>query len=396
MEKFIRDNVHGEIYFEDKLFTELIDTNEFQRLRRIIQLGGGQFVFPSANHTRFSHCIGVYHVICKFLENDAINEHINEKDKKVLKVAGLLHDIGHGAFSHTFELISTRSHEEYTVDIIKGNSQINKVLINNGVDPDEVVSVIEGKHQNKVVNSLVSSQLDADRLDYLQRDSKGAGVNYSKPDIDWIIRNAKIHDNKLVFSNKTLNAIENFLLGRYHMFKQVYEHKISTAFDNTFKMWFKRFKYLYLNNYRFKHSKPVNLFEEIFHEKPMPLEKYVYLDDYTMFELFKLLKEENDEILSDLSNRLQNRKFLKASSDITEEEFNNMKSNFKGDVNYYFDIITVKDIFIYKDSSEKKDENIYILKDNNLSNLKDLSEIINTDWKNNIKKIYIFPKYNVE
>ncbi|WP_338985021.1 HD domain-containing protein [Spiroplasma endosymbiont of Diplazon laetatorius] len=391
MEKFIRDNVHGEIYIEDKIFTDLIDTNEFQRLRRIIQLGGGQFVFPSANHTRFSHCIGVYHVICKFLENEQINQHISDKDKRVLKIAGLLHDIGHGPFSHTFELVSTRHHEEYTVDLIKGNTEINKVLLEHGVDPEEVVSVIEGRHKNKVVNSLVSSQLDADRLDYLQRDSIGAGVNYSKPDIDWIIRNAKIHDDKIVFASKTMNAIENFLLGRYHMFKQVYEHKISTAFDNTFKMWFKRFKDLYLSGYDFKNKDTAELFKEVFEEKAMPLDKYIYLDDYSMFDIFKLLKDEEDEILKDLSNRLLNRKFLKVSSELTQEGFEKMKSNFKGQSEYYFDSITIKDIFIYKDQNGKKDETIYILKNDKLSNLKDISEILNIDWKNNVKKVYIFP-----
>ncbi|AUM63032.1 HD domain-containing protein [Spiroplasma monobiae] len=396
MEKFIRDNVHGEVYIEDSVFTDLIDTDEFQRLRRIIQLGGGQFVFPSANHTRFSHCIGVYHVICKFLENSEIDKHISEKDKKVLKISGLLHDIGHGPFSHTFELVTTRHHEDYTVDLIKGNTQINKVLLKHNIDPEEVISVIEGRHDNQIVNSLVSSQLDADRLDYLQRDSIGAGVNYSKPDIDWIIRNAKVVEGKIVFASKTMNAIENFLLGRYHMFRQVYEHKISTAFDNTFKMWFKRFKDLYNEGYNFKNIESVDLFKEVFENKPMPLVKYIYLDDYSMFNLFKILKTEDDEILKDLSDRLLNRKFLKVSYDMEEKEFEKMKSEFKGNTSYYFDEVTIKDIFIYKDVNGKKDETIYILKNNKLNNLKDLSEILNIDWKNNIKKVYIFPKYNVE
>ncbi len=396
MEKFIRDNVHGEIYFEDKVFSELIDTDEFQRLRRIIQLGGGQFVFPSANHTRFSHCIGVYHVICKFLENEIINKNISAKDKKILKIAGLLHDVGHGPFSHTFELISAVSHEQYTVEIIRGNTQINKVLINNGINPKEVVSVIEGKHKNKIVNFLVSSQLDADRLDYLLRDSKGAGVNYSKPDIDWIIRNARIYEGQIVFTNKAINAIENFLLGRYHMFKQVYEHKISIAFDNTFKMWFKRLKDLYIDKYQFRASKTIEIFKEVFENKIMPLEKYTNLDDYTMFEIFKVLRDEDDIILKDLSNRLINRKLLKVSSDLSPETIEKMKTEFQGDSKYYFDIATIRDISIYKRSSEKKDENIYILNKDKLTNIKDLSEIINVDWNNKIKKIYIFPMYNVE
>ncbi|ALD66891.1 HD domain-containing protein [Spiroplasma cantharicola] len=396
MEKFIRDNVHGEIYLDDKVFSELIDTDEFQRLRRIIQLGGGQFVFPSANHTRFSHCIGVYHVICKFLENEIINKGISSKDKKVVKIAGLLHDIGHGPFSHTFELISTVHHEQYTVEIIRGNTQINKVLINNGIDPQEVVSVIEGKHKNKIVNSLVSSQLDADRLDYLLRDSKGAGVSYSKPDIDWIIRNARIHQKQLVFTNKAINAIENFLLGRYHMFKQVYEHKISIAFDNTFKMWFKRLKDLYISKYKFKALKVIEIFKEVFENKIMPLEKYTNLDDYTMFEIFKIIRDEDDPIVKDLSNRLINRKFLKVSSDISLETIEKMKLDFKGNHTYYFDVATIRNNSIYNQNSEKKEENIYILNNDELSNLKDLSEIINVDWNNNIKKIYIFPMYNVE
>ncbi|AGR41654.1 HD domain-containing protein [Spiroplasma taiwanense] len=397
MEKIIRDNVHGEIVIEDKIFLDLINSPEFQRLRRIIQLGGGQFVFPGANHTRFSHCIGVYHIISKFLNNVSFSSQLSEHEKRIVKIAGLLHDLGHGPFSHTFESISNQKHENYTLDIILGDTNINKILKKYTIDPNEIVLIIDGKHTNQILNLLVSSQLDADRLDYLLRDGVNIGVSYSKIDLNWIIRNARIFNNKIVFLEKTVNAIEHYLLGRFHMFVQVYEHKVSVAFDQTFKMWFLRLKDLYKDGYKFKNEYYLIFLKDLMDEKILSLENYLRLDDYTMFEIIKNTKEEDDFILSDLSNRLITRKFLSAKIDIGEEEFNFKKNNFKYDFRYYFNIIKTKNIFIYREEKSAKDENIYILRsDNELIKLSEISKILNINMENINKNIYIFPKYNVE
>ncbi|MBY7703816.1 HD domain-containing protein [Vibrio harveyi] len=182
-EKVIRDNVHGDIYFDHPIYIEIINSSEMQRLRRILQLAGSQFAYPSATHTRFSHCIGVYHVLKQFLKNNDFKM-IDEKDQMLVKLAGLLHDVGHAAFSHTFERITNKSHESYTTEIIKNvDGNINKILKKYDIDPDDIVAIIEGTYKNNIINLLVSSQIDADRFDYLIRDSYNCGVDYATLDV---------------------------------------------------------------------------------------------------------------------------------------------------------------------------------------------------------------------
>ncbi|AHI53378.1 HD domain-containing protein [Spiroplasma culicicola] len=397
MDKFIRDNVHGDIHIKDSVIKELIDTKEFQRLRRIIQLGGGQFVFPGANHTRFSHCIGVYCVINKFLANEKISNAISEKEALVVQIAGLLHDIGHGPFSHTFESISSQAHEQYTIDIIIGNTQINQVLKSHNIDPQEVASIIEGKHKNNILNLLVSSQLDADRLDYLLRDSINTGVDYANLDIEWIIRNASIFENKMVFKIKTLNALEHYLLGRYYMFKQIYNHKVSQAFDITFTNWFTRLKDLYWSGFKFKNQFMIDTLIDLIEEKTCDLNKYNRLDDYTMIEFIKSSIDEQDDILAKLSQMLINRKFLKISSELSNEQFEKLKENYSiEEQKYYFTIIKNEKFNIYKSNDAKKDEKIYLLKNEQLFEITQISEILEISPKNIEKNVFVFINDNVK
>ncbi|QEH62387.1 HD superfamily phosphohydrolase [Spiroplasma chinense] len=397
MDKYIRDNVHGDIHLKDKVAIELIDTKEFQRLRRIIQLGGGQFVFPGANHTRFSHCVGVYHVVSKFLANEKISKNISEKDQLLVRIAGLLHDVGHGPFSHTFESVSSQAHEKYTVDIIVGNTEINQVLKKHSIDPQEVASIIESKHPNKLVNQLVSSQLDADRLDYLVRDSLNTGVNYSNLDIDWIIRNADSVDDKMVFKAKTLNALEHYLLGRYYMFKQIYNHKVSVGFDRTFTSWFRRAKDLYNEGYVFKNIFMAETLKEIFEEKVCSLENYNKLDDYTMIEFIKTCMYEDDEILKTLSEMIINRKFLKVKHLNSEQEFEDLKKNYAKETHkYFFSTINDERFKIYKKNNGGKDEKILLQQGDKLREITEISEIIRISPENNEKNLYVFINNNVK
>ncbi|ARU90867.1 HD superfamily phosphohydrolase [Spiroplasma clarkii] len=320
IDKYIRDNVHGDIHIKHEVVKEIIDSPEFQRLRRITQLGGGQFVFPGANHTRFSHCIGVYHIVGKILANEKVAAHFTDEEKLIVQLSGLLHDIGHGPFSHSFEALSKRNHEEYTVDFILHETNINRILKKHQISPEEVASVIQGKHPNKILNLLISSQIDADRLDYLLRDSRSTGVDYANLDLDWIIRNAEVVDNKLVFKIKTLNAIEHYLLGRYHMFTQIYNHKTSVAFDQTYKAWFQRLKDLYQEkNYQFQNKRMLEVLQDFLNDKPCNLERYLVLDDYTMIDFIKTCTTETDAILQDLATRIINRRFLGVSKYISQK-----------------------------------------------------------------------------
>lgn len=378
MDKYIRDNVHGDIPLKHPVVKEIIDSPEFQRLRRITQLGGGQFVFPGANHTRFSHCIGVYHVIGKILANEKVANHFTAEEKLVAQLSGLLHDIGHGPFSHSFENLSKREHEEYTIDFILKDTSINKILKKHNVSPEAVAAVIQGKHPNKIINLLISSQIDADRLDYLLRDSRSTGVDYANLDLDWIIRNAEIVDDKLVFKVKTLNAIEHYLMGRYHMFKQIYNHKTSVAFDQTYKFWFKRLKDLYhTKTYQFKNERMIETLSDFLNDRDCDLTRYIQLDDYTMIEFIKTCTTETDEILSDLANRIINRKFLSVSKDMTHKEWINLKNLQNNEKqNYYFDTITKSKFNIYNEQSTNKDETIYILQNDEIKNIGELSDIL--------------------
>jgi len=159
-ERVIRDSVHGDIYINDDVILELIDTSEFQRLRRIAQLAGAQFAYPGATHTRFSHSLGVYYVIGEFLKNPDLDKHTSPKEKLLVKIAGLLHDLGHGPFSHTFEKITHKSHEQYSIELITNPSgTIAKILKKYHINPKDVASIIEGTYKNEFVSLLVSSQL---------------------------------------------------------------------------------------------------------------------------------------------------------------------------------------------------------------------------------------------
>jgi len=176
--KAIRDPVHNIIYFdkkEDAILLELIDTREFQRLRHIKQLGLSSFTYPGAEHTRFAHSIGVTHLVKRFidkicsLKEEQYRKYADELKnyRQLLLTAALLHDIGHGPFSHALEKSTGIKHERWTIEIVRGDTEINSVLQKHKIDPNEVAEIIQRTHPSKAAVKLLSSQLDADRVDGL-------------------------------------------------------------------------------------------------------------------------------------------------------------------------------------------------------------------------------------
>ena len=240
----MRDPIHGFIKVSRKE-RDLIDTKVFQRLRRIRQLAMTFLVYPGALHTRFDHSIGVMHIagrICNKLQESEPNR-IDAKDITLVRLAALLHDIGHGPFSHVSEHLLDEStydktdkdkprekiHEKITVDIIQTDPEINTILCNE--ERDFVIEMIEGKEKRwDWRRDIVSSELDADKMDYLLRDSYFAGVKYGLYDLEKLIESCLITkrpNTPLAISSKGIYALEQLLLARHHMTQQVYWHRVS-------------------------------------------------------------------------------------------------------------------------------------------------------------------------
>lgn len=231
----IRDAIHGDISIEEEVIKQLIETKEFQRLRNIKQLGLTYLAFPTTEHSRFMHSVGVYYLVTQLLDvlKAKTGQAFEVKERLALQIACLLHDLGHGPFSHTSEEFFGFNHEDYTIKIIEDkDTEVNKVLTNYGESIiEEVVSFIKKTHHNPVLNSILSGTIDVDRMDYLMRDSFFAGVSYGEIDIQRIFNVIDIKDNSIVFHEKGVKALEDIIISRYNMFSQVYLNKKALAYE---------------------------------------------------------------------------------------------------------------------------------------------------------------------
>ncbi|WP_035619059.1 HD domain-containing protein [Lacticigenium naphthae] len=318
IEKVFRDPVHDYIHIQHKLFLDLIDTKEFQRLRRIKQLGTSQFTFHGAEHSRFSHSLGVYEItrrICdKFVRNFPASEHgesgWDDSERFVALSAALLHDIGHGPYSHTFEEIFETNHEALTVSIILSpETEVHQVLVKVSSDfPEKVASVIQQTYPNPQVVQLISSQIDADRMDYLQRDAYFTGVNYGNFDLTRILRVIRPSKNGIAFQIQGMHAVEDYIVSRYQMYMQVYFHRVSRGMEVTLERLLKRAKELY---HEANPPLAVGLLEPFFTET-FTLNDYLNLDDGVLTTQFIHWQSHPDPILSDLAKRFLNRRPLKS------------------------------------------------------------------------------------
>lgn len=392
--KVFRDAVHNYIHVDQPVLLELINSKEMQRLRRIKQLGGTYQVYQSAEHSRFCHSLGVYFIVRKMIFNSMIGDYINDYDKLTVMCAALLHDIGHGPFSHCFEAAFGLSHEEYTRKIINGNSEVHNILEDFEPGFSKIVSsVIEKKHPNKILVQMISSQLDADRMDYLLRDSYFTGTTYGHFDLYRILRVMTVSNNKIVYKASGVQAIENYILARYHMYWQVYYHPVSRSYEQLLISIFKRMKDLYVKGYDFgdiRYLKP-------FLEETIDEIAYVKLDENIVIYYFKLLSEGNDEILVDLCNRFLNRKLFVYQDLKNDTEKSKITAEFakKGyDTKYYVVSDDQSQIpYLYYDSNDV--EAIEILVNHDLKALPEVSEIvgaITNSRKNKIDHKIFYPE----
>ena len=314
----VMDPVHNFIDISEyPVVQQLIDTPYFQRLRRLHQLGLASTVYPNATHTRFAHCIGVMHTFLVLFDSIAKRSKLPqppERLRPIGAVTALLHDIGHGPFSHVSEKFlegGTFDHESLTQQIIR-KTKIANILKDNNIDPELVCDVLKHQVSSKLrfMSQLISSQLDADRIDYLMRDALFTGVPYGKIDIHRIANTLSIWNNSdsstkslkgtVVVSHKGIEAVEDYLIGRYHMYKGVYYHKTVRCMEKILINVFQRAAHL-----KREWSKVANINE---HVTP---ESMLLLDDHVFYSAINKWRNSSDKTLKDMSSRIINRNLLK-------------------------------------------------------------------------------------
>ncbi|MBF0818521.1 HD domain-containing protein [Streptococcus acidominimus] len=387
-EKVFRDPVHNYIHVDNELIYNLINSKEFQRLRRIKQLGTTSYTFHGGEHSRFSHCLGAYEIARQIISTfESKYAGIwDTNDSLLTMVAALLHDIGHGAYSHTFERLFETDHEEMTCQIITNpDTEINALLQQISPDfPEKVASVIRHTYPNKQVVQLISSQIDVDRMDYLLRDSYFTGTNYGQFDLTRILRVIRPTENGIAFKESGMHAVEDYVLSRYQMYMQVYFHPASRSMEVLLQNLLKRAKMLYQDQEDFFKLSSPRLIP--FFEQDFILTDYLALDDGVMNTYFQSWIEGPDKILSDLAQRYINRKVFKSITFDTQTEkhlsiLEAIVNQVGFEPSYYTAIHHNFDLpyDIYRPNAKKKRTQIEVVrKDGSLIELSQLSPIVHS------------------
>ena len=347
--KVLKDPVHSYIHIHYEVIWNCLDSKEFQRLRRIRQLGGDFQVYPTAEHSRFSHSLGVYEIVRRMVtEVKSLCVELTEYEKVCVMLAGLLHDVGHGPFSHAFEHITNHSHEEYTAKIILGNTELNAIL--RGVSeklPLDIVSIIQHTHENDILNQIVSGQLDADRMDYLLRDSYFTATSYGQFDLERILRTMRVRKTNegrkvIVVKYTGIHSVEDYIMARYQMYWQVYYHPVARSYEAVFIQLFNRLKDIFkVDKDYFEDMKVLIPFLE---KSEVSVDEYFKLDENSLLYCCALIQDKEDKIAADLAKRLQNRRLFEYV-DYNEENLAQIKNMLKEnslDERYYLKIENIE------------------------------------------------------
>lgn len=430
--KLFRDPIYSLISFDkimDSSIIEIINTKEFQRLRRIKQLGFSSYTFPTAVHDRFSHSIGVSYVVGILFDNLGITDDIKiptidedgntinislskEELRLLLQLAGLLHDIGHGPFSHAFEKITGTNHEEFSKLIIQ-KTQISQILSNieysdklKKYSEKWIIEIIDGTFQPIWVKELISSQLDSDRIDYLLRDAYMCGVSYASFDTRWLFNNFEIDQIKsendrfglIVNAKKGLHAIESFIVSRYHMYEQVYFHKTTRGFEVITQNIFKRLLELQkerkiTDSYFLNHA-----FFDILNDNTN-IDAFFLLDDYSILcHINHWIHESSDNILKNLCESLVYRNTYKMVKEVETDfkEISDLQFKIRDKMpdeerDYLFFIddyknVAYKDPYLLGEKNAEKAEHIWLKIDNKQLELSEKSPIIKSLKNTELKK----------
>ena len=347
--KVLKDPVHSYIHIHYEVIWNCLDSKEFQRLRRIRQLGGDFQVYPTAEHSRFSHSLGVYEIVRRMVtEVKSLCIELTEYDKVCVMLAGLLHDVGHGPFSHAFEHVTNHSHEEYTTKIILGNTELNSILraVSEKL-PQDIVSIIQHTHENDILNQIVSGQLDADRMDYLLRDSYFTATSYGQFDLERILRTMRVRKTAegrkvIVVKYTGIHSVEDYIMARYQMYWQVYYHPVARSYEAVFIQLFNRLKDIFKGDKDYFEDMKVLI--PFLGKSDVSVDEYFKLDENSLLYCCSLIQDKEDKIAADLAKRLQNRNLFEYV-DYNEENLAQIKNMLKEsclDERYYLRVENIE------------------------------------------------------
>jgi hypothetical protein len=285
----IKDPIYGYVYITE---TEknIIDSFPVQRLRRLRQLAGAEYVYPAANHTRFEHSVGVMYLAGKLVQNANLSQHLSEDEAQMVKIAALLHDVGHGAFSHIFEQLLNKflgkSHEDMTKWIVE-KSELKDILKKLGFSPKAISKLAIGelnKPGKAFIDQIIQSSVDVDKLDFIVRDTYHTGAEYGYVDIFRLIHTLDLIDENLAVNIGAISALESFIIARVESFKSIYFHRVGRAVQIMLAQAMEKAnEELGLTNFK-------------------TTEEYLALDDYTVWTMLRKC-EESRGIIEDIERR---------------------------------------------------------------------------------------------
>ena len=309
-----------------------------------------------------------------------LDTYLTAYEKMAVMLAGLLHDLGHGPFSHAFETISKQKHEAYTVSIILDEqSEVHQALVNEHPQlPQEVAKIIQYLHEKNCLNQMISGQLDADRMDYLLRDAYFTGTNYGNFDLERILRTIRVHNGRIVVKESGMHSVEDYVMARYHMYWQVYLHPVARSYEKLLIGFFKRIKQLYQDDPT--SLQEVTMFHPFLKDTPASNEDLYRLDESATSYGFSVLQNHQDKIIADLASRLLNRRLFVYEPLLDEQHYQEIEEKVKAfgyDPTYYVyrDTITQRPYAPYTGKEEK--DAVWILKENgDVIALEEASEIV--------------------
>ena len=396
--KIINDPVFGFIHIPKGLLYDIVCHPIFQRLTRIKQLGLSSVVYPGAQHTRFQHSLGAFHLMSEAITSlTAKGNFIFDSEAEAVQAAILLHDVGHGPFSHVLEntIVSGISHEEISLLLMERMNKEMKGQLS------LAIQIFKDEYPKRFLHQLVSGQLDMDRLDYLRRDSFYTGVTEGNIGSARIIKMLNVKDDHLVIESKGIYSIENFLTSRRLMYWQVYLHKTSVACENMLVSTLLRAKELASQGVDLFASPALKYFlyhridKEEFYNNPECLDHFIQLDDNDIWTALKVWSNHEDIVLSTLSRSLIDRNLFKVEistnplpkgkkEELLEKIASHLKIS-KKEANYFLTTSSIENN-MYK----KEDDSIEIIyNDGSTQNIADASDMLNISLlSRKVKKYY--------